>query len=123
MTNWTVAKGDTMEETATLTAAGAAYNLTGCTLWWTLKRDVSADDTDALIKLYWVSGGASDGITVATPANGQALVTLTPAQTDALGAATYQWDLQLKDGANRVFTVDSGQLVVKPDVTRRSTTP
>lgn len=102
---------------------GVAYNLVDCTLWWTAKRRKSDDDSAAIAKLYWISGGASDGITVVTPANGQATIRLTPTQTDDFTAYPHVWDLQLKDASGVIRTVDSGVLYVSRSVTVRTTTP
>jgi len=102
---------------------GVDYPLTGATLWFTVKRRLSDPDTDAIAKLYWISGGLSDGISVATPANGGASIRLTPTQTDDFEQAAHYWDLQVTDGAGVVRTVDHGVLVVRPRATARLTTP
>jgi hypothetical protein len=108
-----------------LDTAGVAYSLTGATLWFTVKRRLDNDptDADAIAKLYWVSGGASSGITVATPSTGVAVIRLTPTQTDDFVQAAYHWDLQLQDTGGVRRTVDSGRIVVLRTATMRVTTP
>lgn len=126
MTNFTITIGDTFQRTATMTAGGSAVNLTGATLWWTLKlaSDTAPDDLAAIAKLFWVDGGSSAGIAVSDPLTGQAVVTLTPAVTDSLSLSIdYRWDLQLKDSIGRIFTVDQGRLLVGRQITVRTTTP
>lgn len=127
MATLTAYRGDTFRTTATiLTAAGTAFDLTGCTVWFTVKAgaDVSADDSTALVRLYWVSGGASSGIAVTTPTLGVAVVTLSPAQMTPLNQyGGYRYDLQVKDSNGDVTTVDSGKLIATNDITLRLTTP
>lgn len=129
MTALDVTRGDTLRYTVTLTdpdIPANPYNLSGCTLWWTLKEDrdrKDADDSDAIAALYWVSGGGASGIVVATPADGEPVITMTPTQTDGLDQDLYYWDLQLTDSAGDTWTSDSGTLKVRQDITRRRTTP
>ena len=92
-------------------------------MWFTVKRRLSDTDANAITKLYWVSGGAASGITVATPANGGAVILIAALTTAAFLQASYRWDLQLKDTAGIVRTVDSGVIVVRPKATVRTTTP
>jgi hypothetical protein len=72
--------GDTWDLTATIRneLGTGPFNLTGCTVLFTLKRksDVAANDNAALVKLSWVSGGAATGIAVATPTSGVAAITV-----------------------------------------------
>lgn len=120
--------GDTFQYTVSITDdAGDPYDLLDCTLWFTAKRRYSnaatVDDSDAIAALYWVSGGASDGIAVDDAATGEAVITLTPAQTSAFAQAAHQYDLQLSDFDGDIHTVDQGTIVVLPGVTTRTTTP
>lgn len=116
--------GDDFIYTATLTDAdGEAYSLNGCTVWFTVKRRISDSDDNATAKAYWVSGGASSGITVASPTSGQIDVRLTPATTALFVTAAYYWDLQTKDTDGIISTVAEGRIVVDQGVTTRTTTP
>lgn len=120
----TLTIGDTFQYTATITDdAGDAYDLLDCTLWFTVKRRKGDTDANATAKLYWVSGGASAGITVDDPATGEATVELTPAQTDDFVQAAYHYDLQVEDQDGDFFTIDQGVIVAQPGVTTRITTP
>lgn len=105
---------------------GTAYDLTGATLWFTVKlrSDQSQDDVLAPIKLYRIVGGLGDGITVTLPATGIATIAMTPAQTEPLTIGeSYVYDLQVKDTAGDVFTADTDALYVSRPVTQRVTTP
>jgi len=120
----TLIPGDDFVYTATVDdALGVDYNLTGSTLWLTVKRRVSDADDNAIAKLYWISGGAASGITVGTPTTGSAVIRLTAAQTAAFAQASHVWDLQHKDAAGVVRTVGHGVLMVLPRSTARVTTP
>jgi hypothetical protein len=116
--------GDDFSYTATIDdEAGADYNLTDCSVWFTVKRRQSDADIAAIVSLYWVSGGASSGITVATPSNGGVAIRITAAQTAAIVQAAHRWDLQLKDAAGAVRTIDAGVMVIQKRATIRVTTP
>lgn len=123
----TVGRGNAIDETITiLDTTGAALNLTGATLWFTVKAlgDVSTDDSTALIKLYWISGGASSGITVATPANGVMAISVTPALAATLAANTsYKWDVKVKTAAGKEWTPVKGYLHTTGVVTERDVAP
>ena len=124
MTTLYLVPGDDFIYTATVTdEAGDAYNLTGSTLWFTVKRRKSDADASAIAQLYWISGGASSGITVATPATGVAAVRIVAADTDEITQAAHSWDLQLKDAAGVVRTVDFGTLVVLNRATAKVVAP
>lgn len=116
--------GDTFQYTATIADdAGDPYDLLDCTLWFTVKRRTGDSDVNAIAKLYWISGGASAGITVDDVTNGEAVVELTPTQTAAFVAASYKYDLQISDQDGDLFTIDQGDIVSRPGVTQRTTTP
>jgi hypothetical protein len=128
----TVVRGDTFgPEVAHLSDnALADYNLTGTTIWFTVKEwDAPpvvqpADDANALVKLYWVSGGANSGIAVADPTSGDIAVTIPATLTANLAPGrAYRYDVQMKLADGRIKTVKLGALNVVADVTNRVTTP
>lgn len=127
MSSLTVWQNETFKENLpVLNPDGTAYNLTGCTLWFTVKlaSDHSLDDTLALVKLYLIVGGAGSGITVPTPTNGIATIKMTATQTAALTIGeSYVYDLKVKDTANDPFTALKDALYVQRAVTQRVTTP
>ena len=113
MTTLYLVPGDDFLYTATVTDEnGDAYSLAGSTLWFTVKRRKSDADASAIAQLYWISGGASSGITVDTPATGIAAIRIAADDTDEIVQAAHSWDLQLMDAAGVVRTVDFGTLVV-----------
>jgi hypothetical protein len=96
--------GDTWDLTATIRneLGTGPFNLTGCTVLFTLKRksDVAANDNAALVKLSWVSGGAATGIAVATPTSGVAAITVPSSVTAAMSSAhRYRYDVKVINAA------------------------
>lgn len=101
---------------------GAPFDLTGCTLWFTVKAG-SVADADAVVSCSWVDGGASSGIAVDNPLTGIAVYGITAAQSAALALRIYSYDVQLKDTIGAITTLVIGSLAVSADVTLRTTTP
>ena len=98
----------------------AAFDLTGASLYVTFKQNTGmADDADGVFQYHWISGGTSDGIAVATPNNGRAVLTITDTESaDYLtNGNPYFYDVQVTDSAGQTTTVDSGKLTVTADVT------
>lgn len=107
-----VYRGDTFQLNFEVSLSGAPYDLTGCTLYFTIKRSFSSDDTDALVQK--ISG---DGI-VHTPV-GQATLTVEAELMDDLPInRALRYDIQLKDATDAIYTLDRGYIVVQPEVTR-----
>jgi hypothetical protein len=97
----------------------AAFDLTGASVYATFKQNKGlADDGDGVFQYSWIAGVA-DGITVATPATGVAVLTIT--DTDSATYLTnnaYYYDIQVTDSTGETVTVDDGTLRVTEDVTR-----
>ena len=95
-------------------ADGTAYNLTGATLFLTVKTALSVADASATISK-----------TVTThddAAAGESHFDITGGATpDNLTAGTYYYDVQLKDSTAKVYTLFGGQWRVLGDVTLRTT--
>ena len=106
-----------------LTNDGAPYDLLGCTLWFTVRKQLARTDTSALFKLFWEWDSESDGITVDNTDYGEAVIRLTPAQTATLEPGAYYYDLQLKDFEGLVYTIDHGVMAARRSSTMRTTTP
>lgn len=126
MTNFTMIRGDTWTATASiLDENGNIFNFTNCTVWFTIKgiHDRSLTDDNALVKLYWVSGGLSSGITISSPTSGNLTITLTPTQTETIGWGDFIYDIQILDALGKYSTLEMGTISITPDVTRRRTTP
>lgn len=120
MADYTMFRGDTLifDGTAT-TAAGAAQDLTGCTLWMTAKYAKTDADSAAVFQL---SSGALGGIAIGAGTGGTFTVTVAPSKTSGLTAKkTLYYDVQLEDAMGNFYTVDSGTITVDLDVTVTTT--
>lgn len=105
---------------------GAAFNLTGATVWFTVKRqsDNSGDDAFALLKYYWVDGGDVDGLVVDTPTLGIVDVHIEPDDARTLDPGiTYKFDLKVKDVNDDEWTPVVGLLSILAVTTRRQVAP
>jgi hypothetical protein len=102
--------------TATLTitndVTGAAYDLTGKTVFFTVKKTVSpSDTTDATYVI-------KKDITVhSAPTLGQTTLSLTAAETNVT-AGNYIWDCKVFVAGTNLNT-DSGNCVIEGTVTKR----
>ncbi len=97
----------------------AVFDLTGATVRATFKNNTAlADDAGVpgVFKYAWVAGVAT-GITVATPANGKAVLKVPKADTAQFQVAKYSYDVQLSDSTGQTETPDEGSVTVKIDVT------
>jgi len=105
---------------------GDDYDFTGATVWMTFKVETDDADSDdnAVVKLFWIDGGDSDGITISDPTSGVFEPTMTSEQTSSFRISqTYVYDVQVMNAVGDIETPDQGKLLVKRDVTRRITTP
>ena len=95
---------------------GAAYDLTGCSLYMTAKSEVTDADAAAIFQL----GTAGGTIVVTSAINGQAQVVISPTHTATLPYAKkiLYFDLMLKTSQGEYWTIASGTFAVKPNITR-----
>lgn len=92
-------------------STGTAINLTGYTAALQI-RDTYADSTTDL-SLTSPSGG----ITI-TAATGTIAITATAAQTGAIAAGTYVYDLEITSASGIVTRLIQGRISISPQVTR-----
>jgi hypothetical protein len=112
--NLKVIRGDDTTITLTFTnSAGAAINLTGATVYFTVKDDPQYGDDKALIsKDVTVHTNAAGGITS---------VVLSHTDTD-IQPGIYFWDVQIKAaGTGNISSASCGDFEVVQDITRRTT--
>lgn len=97
----------------------AAFDLTGASVYATFKQNKAmADDAEGVFQYSWLAG-TPDGIAVATPATGKAVLTITDTESATfLTNNPYFYDVQVTDASGQTVTVDSGKLTVTDDVTR-----
>lgn len=108
--NITCFQGANFDRTFTVTQASTALNLTGYTS--AMQVRTAADSTAYLVSL--VNG---TGITLGGTA-GTILVALTSAQSSAISAGSYAYDLEITSGAGEVTRLLQGAFNVQGNVTR-----
>lgn len=89
---------------------GTAYNLTGATLFLTVKNALTDADSAAVIRKEVTSHDNAAG----------GLSHFDLATTDNATAGTRYYDVQLKDSTNKIYTLFGGLWKVLSDVTTRT---
>lgn len=112
--NFTMTRGNNVSLSGTATLSGDPYNLGGCSLYFTAKYRFTDDDSAAVFQK-----SIGNGISITVPTAGLFTVAIVPADTLAVAKARtiLVWDLELVDGSGQVYTINSGNLVINPDVT------
>ena len=109
--DWNIYRGDTgVLEVGYQEPDGTPVNLTGYSAKLQV-RPKPGDSATALLELTHSSGIAINA------AAGTLLVTITPAQSVALGAGRFAYDLQITSAGGIVTTLVGGVLLVHPEVT------
>lgn len=119
MTDLRMTRGDDKAFAFVLTtASGDPLDLTGASVYMTAKEAYSDTDDGATFQKTNL-----DGITVLNAANGLIRVDLVPTDTEDLDDRRVRlyYDIQVRDADDKVTTVQSGRLVVYPDVTLTTT--
>jgi hypothetical protein len=99
------------------TVTGDPLDITGTRFWFTAKRSLFDADVDAVI-----AKDTTTGITIIDGPGGRARIFIDAADTEALTKrSVLRYDVQWEDTDGGIHTVDSGDLVVELDVTRRTT--
>jgi hypothetical protein len=116
-----IIQGNTVRLDAVITVdGGTAADLTGCSLWFTVKEKRSDSDDDAIIQKKSPPGS---GITITDAAGGTARITLTPEDTAELNPnRQYFFDVKIKTPTDDVYTPDGlyGTIRVVPWVTQET---
>jgi hypothetical protein len=96
------------------------FNLTGCRVWVTAKRQVPDPDAGAMVELDNLALG---GVVLISATAGTFSATAPPATFAGLedSLVRMRFDVQVKDTGGNVFTVEYGELLCWPDVTRATT--
>jgi hypothetical protein len=108
-----IIRGDDVAINATFKDdAGVAINITGYTVFFTVKDNyTSTDDTGALISKTITSHSA--------PTLGQTTINITNTDSN-LAEGDYFYDFQLKDTSSKIASTQRGSLSIILDVTRRT---
>lgn len=108
-----IIRGDsTTIETTFTNDDGSVIDLTGATVYFTVKKKQGDVDDDALIK--------KDVTTHVDAANGVTAIELTASDTD-IEVGEHVWDLQIKYVNGNVQSTSAGIVEVSQDITQRTT--
>ena len=112
--NFSLPRGDDQIFALEFTENGAIKDITGWTIYFTLKKNIDDADASAVLK--------KDMTTHTDPTNGKTEIPLLNTETDTL-EGIYYYDIQYKDVSTPpvVKTVLSGTMNFIKDVTRRKT--
>lgn len=112
MTRIEIIRRDDVRLTVTITDdEGNPLNLTGATVYFTVKENRLDSDEDALITAEVTSH--------VNPTGGLTEIDLTQEQTD-LEARSYFFDVQVKDASDRIRSINYGLIRVQQDITVRT---
>lgn len=106
-------RGDSREYALSFTdKEGAAIDITGWKVYFTLKKNPLTNDDNAGVK--------KDITDHEAPQEGKTKIVLAPSDTDHLNPGDYVFDIQIKKPSGDVITVVKGSLKIEADVTRRT---
>ena len=130
MADLIIRRGDRESFLLTIVRAnGTPLNLSGLTVWMTVKSTKSAqsDDTDAAFKFYWEHNGTtlvgSNGLSTVDIAAGKLRLTVLPGNTIGQADKRFLYDIQVRLATDDIKTWDEGTLTINADLTQRTTTP
>jgi hypothetical protein len=105
-------RGDTQRYKLTLkdVSTGTPIDLTGATIWFTMKSAITDDDTNAVIQKQVTNH--IDAI------NGVTEIVISSAETQDLKLGSYYYDFQYVASNGDVKTILTGKVKVLGDVTR-----
>ena len=116
--NYEITKGDTKYWRLTFTDANdVVINIIDYIVYFTLKRNRTDSDDDALIKK---DIGPGKPVNHSDPTNGITKISLTSEDTD-IDADTYYYDMQYKKPNGDIVTLAKGYIEIASDVTERTT--
>jgi len=114
MADITVIRGDDNTINLTISDSNGAVNITGMTVFFTVKNVSDINKTTANCALI-----KKDVTAHTDPTHGITEVVLNSTDTD-LSEGTYYWDLQLKTAGGAISSTTRGNFIVTTDVTRRT---
>lgn len=102
-------RGDTNTIGLTITSNSIAYDITGSTIWFTLKKNKNDADSQASLQKEVTSH--------TNPSGGITAITLSATDTN-IQPGKYFYDIQMKTSGGEIYTLASGTVEVLEDVTR-----
>jgi hypothetical protein len=114
MTNLSMYRGDDKYITLTFTLNGAVLDITGATIFLTIKNDITDLDDDAVFKDEWVAPADAESEA------GRIQIHIPSSDSDSFEVKSYVFDIQYKSSTGDISTVADGNFTVNADVTRRT---
>lgn len=111
MTELSVIRKTTNTFTLTIKENGVAKNITGFTIFFTVKKNTSQTDTQAVISKTITSHS--------NPTHGITLITLSPTDTN-IQQGTYVYDIRYKDLSNNIYAIPQDNFTILDYVTQRT---
>lgn len=111
--NFTFPRGDDQILALEFKQDGVAKDITGWTVFFTVKKKIDDDDNNAVIK--------KEITTHTDPTNGKTEIPILDTETNSL-KGVYFYDVQYKDTSGNIKTPMLGKMTFIEDVTRRITT-
>ena len=106
-------RGDDKTYTVTfLDSDGVAIDITGYTVFFTVKANLTDSDDNAIIK--------KDITSHSDPTNGQTELSFAASDTDGVEEGTYYFDLQLKDTGGLIKSTKRQYFYIDQDITLRT---
>lgn len=98
-------------------------DITDAKVWFTVKEDLSQDDTFAKFQRRNAdAGGSAAEIEMSDPTNGEFKVHVVPANTNGIDLdtidGTLKFDAQVQMPSGKTYTVTEGKFTISEDVTR-----
>lgn len=107
--NFKLIRGDDQPFSLKFKEGGVVKNITGWTIFFTLKKNKDDSDDDAIIKKT---------VSPTNPTEGEAEFSITDEETDDL-QGIYYYDVQTKNASGDIKTVMIGTMSFEQDITRR----
>lgn len=106
-------RGDTREYLLTFKdAEGAAIDITGWKIYFTMKNSSGNNDNNCLIK--------KDITAHYSPTEGKSKIVFSSSDTHDLHPGDYYYDIQIKKVDGTIYTVAHGKAPILADITRRT---
>lgn len=106
-------RGDTFKKTLNFTSNGSPLDITGSTVFFTIKKNPNSLDTEALVQ--------QKVTTHTNPTQGVTEINVSGAEMGVLDVESYWYDIQVTLSNGDVATVLRGKFVVLVDVTKDTT--
>lgn len=110
--NLSMFRGDTKNINLTFTDGTTPLDITGSSVWMTVKNSTNDADADAILQKEVTSH--------TDPTQGETTVTVDPSDTSGKEPGEYSYDIQLVQSGGEVSTVLYGDFTITADITRSS---